>query len=204
MYTRDGHFGINSNGILYDPSNGLAVDGYTANAQGVVNANGAPSTIQIPLGLKSQAVGTGFGTKTGPTGDTEFDTIFGGNLDSTLYLQANSGAATSVTISTTIYDSLGNSHLINITFTPVTSSVAGGQGADPTTVQVDNTAGLATSIGTEWSYSDHRRRSDRSADRCTRSGARGIDVRIHVLRSERSVHQHLVGRRRNQRTIHSR
>ncbi len=152
VYTRDGHFGINSNGILYDPSNGLAVDGYTANAQGVVNPNGAPSTIQIPLGLKSQAVGTGFGTKTGPTGDTEFDTIFGGNLDSTLYLQANSGAATSVTISTTIYDSLGDSHLINITFTPVTSTAGGGQGADPTAVQVENSAGTATSIGTEWSY----------------------------------------------------
>jgi flagellar hook protein FlgE len=151
-YTRDGHFGINSNGVLYDPSSGLAVDGYTANAQGVINANGAPSTIQIPLGLKSQAVGTGFGTKTGPTGDTEFDTIFGGNLDQTLYLQANSGAATPVTISTTIYDSLGNSHLINITFTPVTSDAAGGTGANPLTAQVDNTAGTATSIGTEWEY----------------------------------------------------
>ncbi|MGH7716970.1 MAG: flagellar hook-basal body complex protein, partial [Vulcanimicrobiaceae bacterium] len=154
-YTRDGHFGINSNGVLYDPSNGLAVDGYTANSQGVVNANGAPSTIQIPLGLKSQAVGTGFGTKTGPTGDTEFDTVFGGNLDQTLYLQANSGAATSVTISTTIYDSLGSSHLINVTFTPVTSgaAVAGfGNGIDPTTTQVTNSAGTLTSVGTEWEW----------------------------------------------------
>jgi flagellar hook protein FlgE len=148
-YTRDGHFGINSNGILYDPSNGLAVDGYTANAQGVVNANGAPSTIQIPLGLKSQAVGTGFGTKTGPTGDTDFDTVFGGNLDQTLYLQANSAAATPVTISTTIYDSLGNSHLINVTFTPVTVGMGG---ASPTATQVENSAGTATSIGTEWSW----------------------------------------------------
>jgi flagellar hook protein FlgE len=155
VYTRDGHFGINSNGILYDPSSGLAVDGYTANNAGVVNANGAPSTIQIPLGLKSQAVGTGFGTKTGPTGDTEFDVQFGGNLDQTLYLQANTGAATSVTISTTIYDSLGNSHLINVTFTPVTSgeAVAGfGAGLNPTAAQVTNTAGTLTSVGTEWEY----------------------------------------------------
>jgi|SRR5579863_2401194 len=153
-YTRDGHFGINSNGILYDPSSGLAVQGYTANAQGVVNANGAPSTIQIPLGLKSQAVGTGFGTKTGPTGDTEFDTVFGGNLDQTLYLSAtaNGGPATPVTISTTIYDSLGNSHLINVTFTPATAPATGGKGINPAAVQVDNTAGVATSVGTEWSY----------------------------------------------------
>ncbi|HEY1729798.1 MAG TPA: flagellar hook-basal body complex protein [Candidatus Baltobacteraceae bacterium] len=154
VYTRDGHFGINSNGILYDPSSGLAVDGYTANSAGVVNANGAPSTIQIPLGLKSQAVGTGFGTKTGPTGDTEFDVQFGGNLDQTLYLQANTGAATPVTISTTVYDSLGNSHLINVTFTPVTSGeVTGfGTGLDPATTQVNNTAAAATSVGTEWEY----------------------------------------------------
>jgi len=155
VYTRDGHFGINANGILYDPSSGLAVQGYTANSAGVINPNGAPSTIQIPLGLKSQAVGTGFGTKTGPTGDTEFDVQLGGNLDQTLYLQANTGAATPVTISTTIYDSLGNSHLVNITFTPVTQNeaVAGfGTGIDPTTTQVTNTAGTATSVGTEWEW----------------------------------------------------
>lgn len=155
VYTRDGHFGINANGVLYDPSSGLAVDGYTANAAGVINANGAPSTIQIPLGLKSQAVGTGFGTKTGPTGDTEFDVQLGGNLDQTLYLQANSGTAVPVTISTTIYDSLGNSHLVNITYTPVTSgeAVPGfGAGLNPTTTQVTNALGVPTSVGTEWEW----------------------------------------------------
>ena len=152
VYTRDGHFGINANGVLYDPSSGLAVDGYTANSAGVINANGAPSTIQIPLGLKSQAVGTGFGTKTGPTGDDEFDVQLGGNLDQTLYLEANTGAATPVTISTTIYDSLGNSHLVNITFTPVTSNSGGGAGINPSSIQVSNTAGTLTSVGTEWEW----------------------------------------------------
>ncbi|MGH7662656.1 MAG: flagellar hook protein FlgE [Vulcanimicrobiaceae bacterium] len=152
-YTRDGHFSLNANGVLYDPASGLAVNGYTANSAGVVTVNGNPGTIQIPIGLKSQAVGTGFGTKTGPTNDTNFDTVFGGNLDQTLYLQANSGTATSVTISTTIYDSLGNSHLVNLTYTPVTSSAAGGAGIDPTASTVTNTQGVATSVGTEWTYS---------------------------------------------------
>ena len=153
VYTRDGHFGINSQGYLYDPSSGLAVDGYTANGQGVVNNNGNPGSIQIPLGLKSQAVGTGFGVKTGPTGDPNFDMVFGGNLDQTLYVQANAGAAQSVTISTTIYDSLGNSHLVNITYTPVTQGGVGTfQGINPTTVQVRNSLGVATSVGTEWAY----------------------------------------------------
>src|SRR5579872_720008 len=57
-YTRDGHFSLNSNGVLYDPSSGLAVSGYTANAVGVVTPNGNPTAIQVPLGLKAQAVGT--------------------------------------------------------------------------------------------------------------------------------------------------
>ena len=153
-YTRDGHFSLNVNGVLYDPASGLAVAGYQANAQVIVNPNGAPAAIQVPIGLKSQAVGTGFGTKTGPiTTDQNFDAVFGGNLDQTLYLQANSGAATSVTISTTIYDSLGSSHLVNITFTPLTSSAGGGAGINPTTTQVLNSQGVATSVGTEWQYS---------------------------------------------------
>lgn len=149
LYTRDGHFSLNSNGVLYDPASGLAVSGYEANALGAVVPNGNPGTITVPIGLQSQAVGTGFGAKVGPTGDVEFDAVFGGNLDMTNYLQANTAAAVPVTISTTIYDSLGNSHLINITFTPVTSAV----GLDPATTQVPNTQGVATSVGTEWSYS---------------------------------------------------
>ena len=152
-YTRDGHFSLNSNGLLYDPSTGFAVAGYTANTQGVISPTGNPGTITVPLGLKSQAVGTGFGTKAGPQGDKNFDVVFGGNLDQTLYLQAAAGppgtVAQSVTISTSIYDSLGVAHLVNVTFTPATS---GGTGINPSTVQVRNTLGVATSVGTEWSY----------------------------------------------------
>lgn len=152
-YTRDGHFEINANGVLFDPASGLAVSGFLPNAQGVITPTSVPSTIQIPLGIKSQAVGTGFGTKTGPTGDTEFDVLFGGNLNQTLYLQANSGAAQASTISTTVYDSLGGSHLINVTFTPATAGGAGVfAGINPTTVQVRNTSGIGTSVGTEWYY----------------------------------------------------
>jgi flagellar hook protein FlgE len=151
-YTRDGHFEINANGVLYDPASGLSVQGFLPN-NGVIAPTSVPSTIHIPLGLTSQAVGTGFGGKLGPTGDQEFDVQFGGNLNQTLYLQANSGAAQASTISTTIYDSLGNSHLIDITFTPATAGGAGVfQGINPTLKQVNNTQGVATSVGTEWYY----------------------------------------------------
>ncbi|MBV8602971.1 MAG: flagellar hook protein FlgE [Candidatus Eremiobacteraeota bacterium] len=147
-YTRDGHFSINQNGVLYDPSSGLEVAGYQAAGNGTVTQTGNPGTIQIPLGLKAQAVGTGFGTKTGPTNDKNFDVQFGGNLDQTLYIQASQVGATpqSVTISTSLYDSLGNAHLVNITFTPAT---VGGGGSNGT---IRNTLGVATSIGTEWAY----------------------------------------------------
>ena len=35
VYTRNGDFSLNANGLLYDPSSGMAVQGYTANNNGV-------------------------------------------------------------------------------------------------------------------------------------------------------------------------
>jgi flagellar hook protein FlgE len=153
-YTRNGDFSLNQNGLLYDPSSGMAVMGYTANSAGVINATGQPGAIQIPLGLKSQAVGTGFGAKSGPSGDQVFDVSFGGNLDQTQYIAAvsNGGVgATLTTISTTIYDSLGDAHLVDITFQPAVST-APGVGGSVLPVQVANTAGTLVTAATEWSY----------------------------------------------------
>jgi len=158
-YTRNGDFQLNSQGTLYDPSSGLSVMGYTANAAGVITASGTPGSIQIPLGLTSQAVATGSGTKTGPTGDSVFDVSYGGNLNQTNYATAvSNGAVTSgqiTTISTTIYDSLGNAHLVDITFQPQISA-AGGTAAPYNGMSlpavVTNTAGSAVTAATEWSY----------------------------------------------------
>src|SRR5271155_747764 len=36
VYTRDGAFSLNSNGLLYDPASGLAVQGYEANSSGQI------------------------------------------------------------------------------------------------------------------------------------------------------------------------
>ena len=127
-YTRNGDFSLNSNNILFDPSSGLSVMGYTANAAGQVVSGGAPSEIQIPIGLKSQATATGAGAKLGPVGDKVFDMSFGGNLDSTQYAAAVSngavGPANLTSVGTTIYDSLGGAHLVNITFQPATASTS--------------------------------------------------------------------------------
>jgi flagellar hook protein FlgE len=126
-YTRDGAFSLNSNGLFYDPANGNAVMGYMANSAGVVTPNGTPGAITIPVGLQEEATATGQGVKTGPaTNDDVFDVSLGGNLDQTNWSQAfqqavgasaNPGAA--VTVSTTLYDSLGGSHEATITYTPI-------------------------------------------------------------------------------------
>ena len=152
-YTRNGAFSLNQDGLLYDPSSGLAVQGFPASANGTITGTGVPQSLQIPLGLKSAAVGTGFGTKNGTTGDKVFDVGFGGNLDQTQFIIAASNAgvgAITTTISTTVYDSLGNAHLVNVAFTPtVTGSPTAHQNLP---ALVTNSAGVGVTAATEWYY----------------------------------------------------
>jgi flagellar hook protein FlgE len=127
VYTRDGNFQLNSNGVLYDPATGLAVKGYMANAQGQVSNGTALTNLTFPIGLKAEAVGTGFGTKVGPsTNDSVFDVAMGGMLDQTQWQTEEQGIITgkgagqgqSGTTSTTIYDSLGNAHEMYVKYVP--------------------------------------------------------------------------------------
>jgi flagellar hook protein FlgE len=153
-YTRNGAFSLNQDGLLYDPTTGRAVMGFPANANGTVTTSSVPTPIQVPLGLQSQAVGTGFGAKTGPNGDQVFDVAFGGNLDQANYETAASSGGANVplsTISTTIYDSLGNAHLVNITFTPAQPAADGGSGV-PIGAQIPNTSDVLTKVGSEYQY----------------------------------------------------
>lgn len=141
-YTRDGAFSTNANGVLYDPASGMGVMGYMANSAGVVQNTGTPGAITIPVGLQEQATATGSGVKTGPAvNDQVFDVALGGNLDQTNWSQAfqnavgasaNPGAA--VTVSTTVYDSLGGAHEATITYTPIAPNAKmalATKGADP-------------------------------------------------------------------------
>ena len=81
LYTRNGDFSLNSNGLLYDGSNGMAVQGYMADKNGNITQTGTPGDVTIPLGLQSQAVGTGLNSKLkfGNNGDQVFDVSLGGN-----------------------------------------------------------------------------------------------------------------------------
>jgi flagellar hook protein FlgE len=131
-YTRDGDFSLNSNGVLYDPASGLAVQGWQANNDGVVTTGGQTTAITIPIGLQEQATATGSGAKVGPNNDDNvFDVALGGNLDQTQWSQSflDSVGATATngnpyTVSTTFYDSLGNAHEAIITYIPDTAGAA--------------------------------------------------------------------------------
>jgi flagellar hook protein FlgE len=137
VYTRNGDFSLNENGLLYDSSSGLAVQGWMADAQGAIAATGVPGDITIPLGLTQQAVGTGLNAseKFGPTGDQVFDASYSGNLDQTNWaaelasVEAGNPPASGAvpeTITTTLYDSLGNAHTATITYTPDASGAIAG------------------------------------------------------------------------------
>lgn len=154
VYTRDGHFSLNSSGVLYDPATGMAVQGYMAASNGTVTPSGAPGTITLPIGLSMQSAATGGANavKYGPSGDAEFDVQYAGSLDQAQYSAeaATPGSGQSQTISTTIYDSLGNPHEATVTFSPV------GPNTPPATAMpatVNNASGTAVAPATRWKYS---------------------------------------------------
>ncbi len=97
-YTRDGSFRINANGLLIEPATGLRVQGYMANEQGVIDTNGTPTDIVIPIG------GTGI------VRPTENATLIGN-------LNADVAAGTTVTRSIKVYDSLGTEREVSLVFT---------------------------------------------------------------------------------------
>lgn len=95
-YTRAGNFSVTSNGDLVS-SSGLSVMGYPA-ANGVVNTNAPLSAIQIPVGQVQQPQAT-----------------------TTLSMNANLDSATgspAFPAQVTVYDSLGTSHIMTVTYTP--------------------------------------------------------------------------------------
>ena len=98
FYTRDGSFDISLDGTLVNPAIGMKVQGWVANANGVVDTTTAVTNVSIPLGQRTTALATS-------------TSALRGNLDA--------GAAVGATASTTInvFDTLGVRHSVKITFT---------------------------------------------------------------------------------------
>lgn len=99
VYTRDGSFTVNSVGTLIEPATGLRVQGYTANADGVIDAvNSVPGDITIPLGQAGIAGAT-----------TQADLV--GNLN------AGTDENEAVIRNIEVFDSLGTARNVVMTFT---------------------------------------------------------------------------------------
>lgn len=101
IYTRDGSFLLNANGLLIDPGTGLRVQGYLADENGVITDTGSPQDISIPLGGIGIVQTTTSGTMIGNLNPT---------IDSTVTLPKT------VTRSVTVFDSLGTERSVTLTF----------------------------------------------------------------------------------------
>jgi flagellar hook protein FlgE len=97
VYSRAGNFKLDSNGTLIT-SDGLAVQGYVADATGVISASGQLSDISIPPG-----------TLRAPTPTRQYSTVT--NLD------AGAAQGTTFTTSVQIFDAVGSAHISTITYT---------------------------------------------------------------------------------------
>lgn len=142
-YSRNGNFSINATGVLVNAATGLAVQGYQAAKDGTVTPNGAVTSLNVPVGLSTKAIGTGFGAKSGPASqDLVFDMQESGNLNQSAWVTAaNGGTAVPESTTTTVYDSLGGGHELTLQYTPVANTALS---------TVNNSTGSPVQAATEW------------------------------------------------------
>jgi flagellar hook protein FlgE len=116
-YTRDGSFAVNRAGFLVDPSNGLFVQGYQADLNGVVDTDMEVTNLSIPVGGRSIVQ---------PTSITELR----GNLTSEGVLEDLLAVppvmATTVTRTLRVFDSQGTGIDVVTTFTKIPQVDDGG------------------------------------------------------------------------------
>ena len=114
FYTRAGTFGVDSEGTLVNPANGLRVQGWMAqevNGEMVINTAGSTEDLIIPIGQKDAAKAT-----------TNVD--FACNLNKNTQI-LEEGASDSDILKATwgtetkVYDSFGNEHMLSVSFTRV-------------------------------------------------------------------------------------
>jgi len=140
FYTRAGGFGIDKNGTLLNPANGLRVQGWMAEQAGaeyLINTTAELEDIIIPVGAKE------------PARATEI-VMYRSNLNSDTPLLPIGGEAapaelleSTVATNIDIYDSLGNVHALTMEFTRVPDEAnawlvtATVEGADADTLTLD-------------------------------------------------------------------
>ena len=114
FYTRNGSFGLDRDGTLVNPANGMRVQGWMAqelNGEQIVQTAATPTDLVIPVGSKDPAKATE-------------NVLFACNLDkNTPEIQegagANDVAKGTWETSQKIYDSFGNAHQLTVSFRKV-------------------------------------------------------------------------------------
>ncbi|MBD5404466.1 MAG: flagellar hook protein FlgE [Treponema sp.] len=128
FYTRNGVFGLDRDGTLVNPANGMRVQGWMArdfNGEQVVQTAATPTDLVIPVGSKD------------PAHATE-NVLFACNLNKNTPEILEGASAADIAKGTwateqKIYDSFGNEHLLSVSF----QRVAGNPNAWEATVNVD-------------------------------------------------------------------
>ena len=119
FYTRAGLFEVGGDGSLVSSVNGMKVMGWNADANGGIDADQAGEPLLIPMGQTISPIAT-----------TEIR--FGGNLDSRM------AVGESVTQTVEVYDSLGDTHSITLTFTKLATNNWGWTARDASGADLGN------------------------------------------------------------------
>lgn len=127
-YTRNGIFGVDKDGTLVNPANGMRVQGWMAqdlNGEQIVRTASTPTDLIVPIGSKDPAKETG-------------NVLFSCNLNKNTPEILEGASPADIAKGTwateqKIYDSFGNEHLLSVSF----QRVAGNPNAWQATVNVD-------------------------------------------------------------------
>ncbi|MFW5994998.1 MAG: flagellar hook-basal body complex protein, partial [Spirochaetia bacterium] len=114
VYTRAGNFGLDSDGTLVNPANGMRVQGWQAervDGDTVLNTSGSIEDLQIPIGGKDPAQAT-------------TNVQFASNLDKNTPVLGDDPSPSeredgTWSVTQDIYDSFGNTHELRLDFTRV-------------------------------------------------------------------------------------
>lgn len=114
FYTRNGQFGLDSNGTLVNPANGQRVQGWMArdlNGERIVQTAATPTDLVVPVGSKDPAKATE-------------NVLFACNLNKNTPEILEGASESDIAKGTwgteqKIYDSFGNEHLLSVSFTKV-------------------------------------------------------------------------------------
>jgi len=105
FFTRDGSFDVDADGTLVDPSTGFAVQGRMATGAGEILSSTAITDVRVPIESLFPARATG-------------EVGFSGNLDAGAVIAdaANGVEAEAYQTSVLVYDSLGDTHSVTVSF----------------------------------------------------------------------------------------